>query len=405
MATSEYRGICECLASIVFCAIIATGYSQGSDCYQSFPDGRSGGVKVSAQEAVSIPLRGLATTFRGLDMTKKIIALLSLIAAIGLSASVWSQDQGSTGGSMQAVDNQGVGIYLLGPGDILDVRVFGQPDLNSVVEIDGDGNISSLPFLESPIKALCRTDKQIQRDITTAYAKYIRNPQVSVRVTERKSRQPATISGAVRSPMQVMMMRRVRLHELITRAGGTTDRANGTVQLMHTEPEMCPTPEMILQKASAVDNGGEFGIAVFRLADLRMGKESADPYVRPGDIVIVSEADPIYITGAVLAPRELPLRDQLTLGRAIAMAGGAQRLANTGEVHIYRQKDGLIGQEDLKYNYDAIKKGKEPDVLLKPFDIVDVRQSGAFSKKSIADLLTTTFRGSVGMATGRGFIY
>src|SRR6266550_9036620 len=89
------------------------------------------------------------------------------------------------------IDAQGIRNYLLGPGDSVDVRVFGQPDLNAVVEVDSDGNISSLPFLESPIPAKCRTDKEVQKDITKAYAKYLKNPQISVRVAERKSRQPA----------------------------------------------------------------------------------------------------------------------------------------------------------------------------------------------------------------------
>jgi protein involved in polysaccharide export with SLBB domain len=109
--------------------------------------------------------------------------------------------------------------------------------------------------------------------------------------------------------------------------------------------------------------------------------------------------------GAVVAGHELPLRDQLTLGRAIAMAGGPQRLANTNEVHIYRVKDGRSEQEDLKYNYDAIKKGKAPDVLLKPYDIIDVRQTGPFSAKSFSDMFVNMFRGSVGMVTQRGIIY
>src|SRR3954470_18672189 len=226
-------------------------------------------------------------------MRDKIVALLSLFVIFALSASTWSQGQSPTSTAGSSADSQGVGNYLLGPGDILDVRVFGQPDLNSVVEIDGDGNVSSLPFLEAPIKAICRTDKEIQKDITTAYGKYIRNPQVSVRITERKSRQPATIAGAVRTEMQVTMMRRARLHELITRAGGTTDKASGTIQVMHTVPEMCPPPGVTYQKASATDSQKalatdsqktsaadgptEFGIAIYRLADLRAGKEEADP--------------------------------------------------------------------------------------------------------------------------------
>src|SRR5437868_8893525 len=147
-----------------------------------------------------------------------IFAAILVSFALGLSAMAQEQSQGPVlGSSGTSIDSQGIRNYLLGPGDILDVRVFGQADLSSQVEIDADGNISSLPFLETPIRAQCRTDKEVQKDIATAYAKYIKNPQVSVRVVDRKSRQPATISGAVRSPMQVTMMRQVRLHELITK--------------------------------------------------------------------------------------------------------------------------------------------------------------------------------------------
>ena len=99
--------------------------------------------------------------------------------------------------------------------------------------------------------------------------------------------------------------------------------------------------------------------------------------------MIVNEGEPVFITGAVFQPRELVIKDQLTLARAIAMAGGTQKLANTSQVHIYRKKDGKIGSEDLKFDYDAIRKGKAPDVLLQAYDIIDVRPVGTFSRKSL----------------------
>src|SRR5216684_3453960 len=117
------------------------------------------------------------------------------------------------------LDNQGIRRYRLGPGDLLDVRVFGQPDLNSTVEIDEEGNISSLPFIEEPIAARCRNEKEVQKSITDAYAKYLVKPHVSVRILERRSRPPATVFGAVRTPARVPMMRRVRLHELLAATG------------------------------------------------------------------------------------------------------------------------------------------------------------------------------------------
>jgi polysaccharide export outer membrane protein len=366
-------------------------------------------------------------------MSKKNLVLFAALFTFGVVLSALAQDQSSGPTQGLSVDNQGVRGYLLGPGDVLDVRVFGQADLSSVVEIDDMGQISSLPFLETPIPAQCRTEKEVQKDITAAYSKYIRNPQVSVRITERKSRPPATISGAVRNPMQVTMFRRARLHELVTKAGGWTDRASGTIQIMHTQPEMCPEPEVVFQKAStepakasaeptkasaepakasaestkasAQSTTETFGVAVYKISDLKMGKEAADPYIRPGDIVIITEGEPVYVTGSVMGARELVLRDQLTLGRAIAMAGGPQRMANTGEVHIYRQKDGLVGQEDLKFNYGEIKKGKQPDVLLKAYDIIDVGESGIFSKKGMVDLFKNSFRSTMSFATQRAFIY
>jgi polysaccharide biosynthesis/export protein len=326
-----------------------------------------------------------------------LITMVSLIAVLSVLAQ--EQSQVPTPNQSPAIDLQGVRNYLLGPGDVLDVRVFGNPDLNTTAEIDGDGNVSSLPFLEKPIRAQCLTEKEVQKLIATAYAAYIKNPQVSVRIAQRNSRQPATLYGAVRNPMLVTMMRRVRLHELIARSGGITERASGTVQVIHTQPEMCPEPgEVIIKRASATSSV-ESQMETFKLRDL--GNESGDPFIRPGDVIIVTEGEPVYITGAVLAPQPIFMKDQLTLGRAIAMAGGAQRLANTGEVHVYRKKDGLIGQEDLKYNYDAIRKGREKDVLLQPYDIIDVRNSGPFAPKSLGDLLLNMGRSGAGFLPQR----
>ncbi len=328
-----------------------------------------------------------------------LITIVSLVAVLSVLAQ--EQSQAPTPGQAPAIDLQGVRNYLLGPGDVLDVRVFGQSDLNTLVEIDGDGNISSLPFLEKPIRAQCLTEKQVQKAIATAYAAYIRNPQVSVRISQRNSRQPATLYGAVRNPMLVTMMRRVRLHELIARSGGVTERASGTIQVIHTQAEMCPEPgEVVIKRASATSSV-ESQMETFKLREL--GNESGDPFIRPGDVIIVTEGEPVYITGAVLAPQPIFMKDQLTLGRAIAMAGGPQRLANTGEVHVYRKKDGLIGQEDLKYNYDAIRKGREKDVLLQAYDIIDVRNSGPFAPKSLGDLLLNMGRSSAGFLPQRIF--
>src|SRR5882724_4158110 len=178
-------------------------------------------------------------------MKVRFLLVAGLFACLIAAALVQAQEPTqSTSLSQQSagVDSQGIRNYLLGPGDVLDVRVFGQPDLNAMAEVDSDGNISSLPFLETPIPARCRTEKQVQKDISLAYSKYLKNPQISVRISERKSRQPATITGGVRQPARIQMQRKVRLNELVAASGGFTERAAGTIQILHTEPVMCPEP-------------------------------------------------------------------------------------------------------------------------------------------------------------------
>jgi protein involved in polysaccharide export with SLBB domain len=269
-----------------------------------------------------------------------------------------------------------------------------------VVEVDSDGNISSLPFLESPIPAKCRTEKEVQKDIAKAYGKYLKNPQVSVRIAERKSRQPATVFGAVRQSTRVQMQRKVRLNELIVVGGGFTERASGTIQILHTEPLMCPQPG---EEALADPiNDTKVPLEIIRISDLKAGKVQANPVIRPGDYVQVTEAEPVYVTGSVIAPQGIFLRDQLTLSRALAMVGGARKEAKISEVKIYRQKPGAQDQEILVVDYGAIKKNRKPDIFLQAFDVIEVPEAGIFSPGRIGQTLIGAASGSLGTMFSQG---
>jgi polysaccharide export outer membrane protein len=325
------------------------------------------------------------------------VAVLIVTVSVGLSVVMGQESQqtsnAGSSSSSSSIDNQGIKSYVLGPGDVVEVRVFGQPDLSAAVQVDSDGNLSSLPFLETPILAKCRTEKAVQKDIALAYAKFINNPQVSVRITERNSRPPATVFGAVRQPTRVEMKRKVRLNELMSVSGGFTERASGTIQILHTEPVMCPEPGHE-EEALPID-GTKIPLQIVKIADLRLGKIEANPVIRPGDYVLVTEAEPVYITGSVVSPSGIYLRDQLTLSRALAMVGGARAEAKTSEVRIYRQKQGALDQELITVDYAAIKKNQKPDVLLMAYDIVEVPEAGAFSSQRIGSTLLGAMTGSV----------
>ncbi|HEV7397349.1 MAG TPA: polysaccharide biosynthesis/export family protein, partial [Pyrinomonadaceae bacterium] len=283
----------------------------------------------------------------------------------------------------------------LGPGDVIDVRVFGQPDLNAVAEVDSDGNISSLPFLEAPIPAKCRTEKEIQKDIATAYSKYIKGPQVSVRITERKSRQPATVFGAVRAPTRLVMVRKVRLNEVMAASGGFTERASGTIQILHTEPIMCPEPGDEVVAATAPVDGSKVPLDLIKIQDLKSGKLEANPFIRPGDYIIVTEAEPVYVTGSVVAPQGVYMREELTLSVAIAMVGGVRKEAKTNDVRIYRQKPGSKEQEMIKADLSAIKKNQAKDIPLQPYDVIEVGEASMFSAKRLPQTLLSGVSGGM----------
>jgi len=341
-------------------------------------------------------------------MKLKQCLIVAIACGCMLSGSSYAQEpqqQPSTSSAQSAaMDVQGSKAYLLGPGDVLDIRVFGQPELSTATaQIDSDGNLSSLPFLEQPILAKCRTDKEIQKDIATAYAKFINNPQVSVRIAERNSRQPATVFGAVRQSARVEMKRKVRLNELIAVSGGFTERASGTIQILHTEPLMCPAPGEE-EEAQPID-GTKIPLQIVRISELRAGRVEANPVIRPGDYVLVTEAEPVYIYGAVASPNGVYLREQMTLTRALAMVGGTKSEAKLSEVTIYRQIPGSTKQEKKVYDVVAIKKNKQEDPLLQAYDIVEVPEAGLFSKQRFGPTLLSAITGGFSNAVSATGMY
>ena len=64
-----------------------------------------------------------------------------------------------------------------------------------------------------------------------------------------------------------------------------------------------------------------------------------------------------------------------------------------------------MGEEDLRYSYDAIKKGQQPDVLLQPNDIIEVRTNGPWSAKGFSEMLLGATKGMIGLAPQRAILY
>jgi len=306
-------------------------------------------------------------------------------------------------GSLQTAFGQEVSVtpapelgYLVGPGDEITAKVLGEPQFDFVATIDEDGKFQ-VPFFDKTIEAQCRTEKDLRTDVTKLLSKYLKNPQISVRVTQRKSRPPATISGEVRTQQQIDLRREARLLELISFAGGVTDDAGGMVQVFRTQPLMCS--EAAQENDWAAENSSDVPSRMYSLSNLRQGRDEANPIIYPGDVIVVQKAAPIYITGEVVNPQGIYLKEGGTsLTEAIAKVNGVRREAKTKDIKIYRLKANSKDREIISVNYDQIKKGTQKDVMLEPYDIVEVDKS----KKTIAQLVLETVIG-VGRGAATGF--
>ena len=180
-------------------------------------------------------------------------------------------------------------------------------------------------------------------------------------------------------------MRKVRLNEVMAASGGFTERASGTIQILHTEPVMCPEPGEEI--AAAPISGDRIPLEIVKIDDLKAGKAEANPFIRPGDYVIVTEAEPVYITGSVNAPQGVFMRDHLTISTALAMVGGVKREAKASDIKVYRLKPGSPDRDIIQVDLSAIRKGQRPDFLLQAFDVIDVPQASVFSPQRLPDTL------------------
>ena len=257
-------------------------------------------------------------------------------------------------------------------GDVIDVDVVGGFEFDWRGTLTPDGSIDGLEGIE-PIPALCRAETEIAGDIAKAYSKILRDPHVIVRIIDRSNRALARVEGAVKTPTRFRLRRETTLRELLVLAGGITEGANGDISIFRPRSLSCDSG----QRTGDSNNG--LNITNIKISDLISGKPGADARVLSGDIVTVAKALPVYVIGAVNNPNPLFTRPDLTVTRAIAIAGGLARDADGRRVSVFRRDGGET--RSIEIDLEKIKKGLAEDEILKPFDILDVAAKGRGDRK------------------------
>jgi polysaccharide biosynthesis/export protein len=113
--------------------------------------------------------------------------------------------------------------YVIGPGDQIEVNVFGEPDLTRTVTIKPDG-IIALPLINQ-VTAAGKTAAQLEAELTRMYSKYLKNPSISVLVRQFRTN-PIYVMGEVSKPGRYDLTYEMTFLDALTLAGGGTDKAN-----------------------------------------------------------------------------------------------------------------------------------------------------------------------------------
>jgi len=236
---------------------------------------------------------------------------------------------------------------------LVEVAVYNVPELTTKARISSQGDIY-LPLIDYVhVTGLTAEEAEglIQKQLSDGG--FVKNPHVTLFVDQYAS-QGASVLGEVARPGVYPVPGQQQLFDLISAAGGFTERAGRSITVTHREQADKPITVPLSRNVS--DN-----------------PESNIP-ILPGDTIIVRKADLVYVVGDVGRPSGFLMDSgHLTVLQAIALAGGTTRTANLGGARIIRK--GPDGITETSVELKKILRAKAPDVTMQADDILFVPTS------------------------------
>jgi polysaccharide export outer membrane protein len=317
----------------------------------------------------------------------------TLMVLLGLSG-LGAQSNGPAPATTETVNvlPPAVGVsrdLVIGPNDTVTVVALNLEEISKPWRVSSSGDLNL--YLVGRIHAAGMTVEKLEREIAMRLKEYVRDPQVTVYVSQVVSR-PVTVSGTVARPGVLQLDGQTTLFAVLVQAGV---RETATTVQVSRRLENGPIRSPLARKSD--DNA--YTIVAFPLQSVMSGNgENANFNLLPDDIVSVSEerrTRAVYITGEVLKPGmiELATQDTVNLTKALAMAGGFTRSAKPSRTMIRHVNE--KGVETALAFVDATKvgSGKVKDLLLSDGDILVIPSNTLLSYMNVASqgALTTAF--------------
>jgi polysaccharide biosynthesis/export protein len=241
----------------------------------------------------------------------------------------------------------------LGIGDMLEVNVYSVPELNTKSRLGKNGDVY-LPLIDYVhLAGLTIEEAQALIEKRLSDGGFVKNPHVSINVDQSAS-QGVSLLGEVARPGVYQVIGEPRLLDVVSAAGGFTDRAGKSITVTHRNQSDKPVTVPLGRKLSD-------------------DKASNIP-VSPGDTILVHKADIVYVVGDVARPSGFLMdSDNLTVLKAIALAGGTTRTAKLNGAKLLRK--GPNGLTETPVELKKMLQAKAPDMPMRADDILFVPSS------------------------------
>jgi polysaccharide export outer membrane protein len=248
-------------------------------------------------------------------------------------------------------------LTLIGPGDLIEITVYGAADFNKQVRVSDNGDVD-LPLIGAVKLAGLSThegEALIRKRLMDGG--FYNDPQVSIFEKEYAS-QGISVLGEVQKPGTYPLLGARFLFEALSAAGGTTPKAGKTVTIIHRGRPQQPETIALTYSGSTPQTG--------------------NVPVQPGDTIVVSKAGLVYVVGDVRQPSGILLDGpQLTVLQAVAMAQGANPTASLDHAKVIRKTQD--GPKEIPVHLSKIMQAKAQDIELKDEDILFIPSSAAKS--------------------------
>jgi polysaccharide export outer membrane protein len=260
---------------------------------------------------------------------------------------------------------------VLGPGDEVEVTVYGAPDLSGHSRVSADGNISMPLIGYVRIAGLSDSEAEGAIEAKLRQSNVLNDPQVSVYVKDYGS-SGISVAGEVAKPGFYSVLGPHRLFDVLQAAGGPTDKAANEVVISHRGQEDATTLSISRNPAE-------------------MAASNVD--LKPGDTVVVPKAGIVYVLGEVTRPGGYVLNSTggITVLQVVAIAGGPTHIAAAGKTRLLRRTEN--GFQEQQINLKKLLRGKAHDVSVRNEDILFIPSSAiktALNASALVGVAATT---------------